>query len=78
MVWPMHLPGEAARHSESNSCADFLPQLSSVRCQGIYSSLRTPEFLLQLAEQYGDNVRFLKVDTEEEYELAQQMKVRVF
>lgn len=29
-----------------------------------------------LAEQYGDNVRFLKVDTEEEYELAQQMKIR--
>jgi hypothetical protein len=31
--------------------------------------------LLQLAVEYGDRVRFLKIDTDEEHELATQMEV---
>lgn len=30
---------------------------------------------MQLAMEYGDRVRFLKIDTDEEHELADQMKV---
>ncbi|XP_024374331.1 thioredoxin-like protein CITRX, chloroplastic [Physcomitrium patens] len=32
--------------------------------------------LEQLAMEYGDRVRFLKIDTDEEHELADQMKIR--
>ncbi len=34
-----------------------------------------PCALLQLAVEYGDRVRFLKIDTDEEHELATQMEV---
>lgn len=33
-------------------------------------------FAMQLAVEYGDRVRFLKIDTDEEHELANQMEVR--
>lgn len=32
--------------------------------------------VIQLAVEYGDRVRFLKIDTDEEHELANQMQVR--
>ena len=32
-------------------------------------------FMLQLATEYGEAVKFLKVDTDEEHELASEMKV---
>ena len=31
--------------------------------------------MLQLATEYGEAVKFLKVDTDEEHELASEMKV---
>lgn len=32
---------------------------------------------MQLAVEYGQDIRFLKVDTDEEHELASQMEVKI-
>ena len=39
---------------------------------------RNVVFAMQLAVEYGDRVRFLKIDTDEEHELANQMEVRSY
>lgn len=78
-MWSLHLPCAGPRNGEAValSTAPFAFVDAFLFAKFVKPSIDSSCTIFQLAVQYGHNVRFLKVDTDEEYELAHRMQVVV-